>query len=76
MNVLSTFTLTDGIILVVVLAIIALVIFFGFVKKGKKSGCKGCPYAKDCSSTSGDCKEKNAKKSECKPQDDNAEKKE
>ena len=76
MNILSAFTLTDGIILVAVLAILALVIFFGFVKKGKKSGCKGCPYAKNCSSPSCDCKEKNGRNTQPPPSETDGEKKE
>lgn len=61
MNLLSAFTLADGIILVAVLTVIALVVFFGFIRKGKKSDCKGCPYAKNCSSQSGDCRDKDGK---------------
>ena len=55
MNILSSFTWVDGIIVAAVVLIIASVIFLGFIRKGKKSGCKGCPYAKNCTSDTGSC---------------------
>lgn len=40
-------TLTDGIIIVLVLGIIGIAAFY--IRKEKKQGrCVGCPYAKEC----------------------------
>lgn len=47
----SSFTFVDAVVLIAVLAVIAAVIYFGFVKKSKNGGCKGCPYAKECPKT-------------------------
>lgn len=47
----ASFSLVDAFVLIIVLAVIAAVIFFGFVKKSKDGGCKGCPYAKECPRT-------------------------
>lgn len=50
-----TFTLTDGIILTIILASLFLIIFFSFKKKKGKSKCSGCPYLKSCTKNKDSC---------------------
>ncbi len=48
-------TLTDGIVLTVILVCLFLIIFFTFKKKKGKSKCHGCPYLKSCSKNKDEC---------------------
>ena len=38
-------TWVDGIILAVVIALIALIVYFGFIRNRDKGGCRNCPEA-------------------------------
>lgn len=51
-------SLTDIIIVVIVLLIVIAILYF-HVWKNRKDPCKGCPYAKNCTSKHCEEKEKN-----------------
>lgn len=54
-----TFTLTDGILLSIILICFGLILFFTFKKKKKYGKCHGCPYLKTC--TKNTCNKENNK---------------
>ena len=43
-----SFTLTDGIILSIIIVIFCLICVFTFKGKKSKNKCHGCPYLKTC----------------------------
>ena len=48
-------TLTDAIVLSIILVGLFLIIFFTFKTKKGKNKCHGCPYLKSCSKNKDEC---------------------
>lgn len=51
-------TITDIIILIIVILVLGTIVYFSFIKNRKKP-CQGCPYQKKCNKK--ECKEKKTK---------------
>jgi hypothetical protein len=48
-------TLTDAIVLTLILISLSLIVFFSLKKKKGKNKCHGCPYLKSCSKNEQRC---------------------